>query len=560
MNTPGRPFFVCLLTSLLLYLACAEELPPPGGEADTAGPYLLGSEPASGAVNVEPGNEVTLYFSEHITKPTRGEAIFISPRPSVEPKIKWRSDRVTVILAGSFAADQTYIISAGTAIKDLRGNQLDSTLTVAFTTGAVIAEGRTAGRIFDKKGQPKSDLMVALYRPSELQVGTPLDSVDALYIAQTNAEGEFSIGYLPDERFDLIAYDDQNHNGRFNSGHEPFAVPDRHILIGGGVPLEQLMLTLNERDTIPPEILSAALMPDGMLRLRLSRTIDLKQLSEHPYRCVLTSADSSLVKPAVALLESADEPQAMLNFWPGQLLEGEYTISLTYDGARDPISFPTVTVTDDEDDNPPRIERFLPDNIPMFADEVVIELTFSEPLDTTLFTPETFLLWLQPDTPVEVTPSWRDPLRLLLTPDTLEPGARYRLEITEFELADLSGNRVGDSLRQHVFTIIDADSLGSISGETMIEIAGKENDSVMLSFSKVGEHRTFDMATSSGAFRIDLPAGKYLLSGFVDSDGDGEKGNGSVEPYALAETMAEYPDTIAVRARFETAGIQFEFR
>ncbi|MCK4372973.1 MAG: Ig-like domain-containing protein, partial [candidate division Zixibacteria bacterium] len=234
--------------------------------------------------------------------------------------------------------------------------------------------------------------------------------------------------------------------------------------------------------------------------------------------------------------------------------------SLTYGGARAPISFPKVTLSDDEDDNPPRMERFLPDNIPMFADEVVIELTFSEPLDTTLFTPETFLLWLQPDAPVEVTPSWRDPLRLLLTPDTLEPGARYRLEITEFELADLSGNRVGDSLRQHVFTVIDADSLGSISGEAMIEIAGKENDSVMLSFSKVGEQRTFDMAASSGTFRIDLPAGKYLLSGFVDSDGDGEKGNGSVEPYALAETMAEYPDTIAVRARFETAGIQFEIR
>jgi hypothetical protein len=59
---------------------------------------------------------------------------------------------------------------------------------------------------------------------------------------------------------------------------------------------------------------------------------------------------------------------------------------------------------------------------------------------------------------------------------------------------------------------------------------------------------------------VDLPGGKYLMSGFIDSDLDGERDNGSIHPFRLAETAASYPDTISVRPRFETTGITFEFR
>jgi hypothetical protein len=61
-------------------------------------------------------------------------------------------------------------------------------------------------------------------------------------------------------------------------------------------------------------------------------------------------------------------------------------------------------------------------------------------------------------------------------------------------------------------------------------------------------------------FKIDVPAGKYLVSGFLDTDGDGRRGLGSAVPYRFSETVLVYTDTIAVRARFETAGVQLEFK
>lgn len=560
MSTLIRNSLIVLPTLLVLTLGCAEVVAPPGGEIDKTGPYLVGSEPPSGAVNVAPGDRITLYFSESIQKPTTGEAMFISPRPAVDPRIKWGRDRVTVILPDSFAPDQTYTVSAGVAVKDLRGNQLDSTLTVAFSTGPVLAEGRTGGMVVDRAGKPVNGLMVALYQPMVFGIDRPLDSTAARYVTQTNAEGSFSIGYLPKETFHLVAFNDRVPNGRFNPGREPFALPDRYITIGGEAPLEELMLTLKEQDTVPPEILSAAYAPDRMLRLRLSKPIDPQPLFKNPRWCLLTSADSALVRAAEAVLESSDEPLAVLNFYPGELPAGDYSLLLTYDEARAPLAFETIKATALKDENPPQLARFFPDDIPRFVNEIEIELTFTEPLDTTLITAETFLFWKQPDVPVGLTPSWRDPLRLLLNPDTLEAGGRYRLDITEFELADRAGNRLGDSLGTRSFHVIDTDSLGSIAGATVVAIEGKGSDPIVLKFEGIGGKRSFDLATMPGDFRVELPAGKYLLSGFVDSNGDGKKGNGSVTPYMLAETMAVFPDTIAVRARFETAGIQVEFR
>ena len=99
-----------------------------------------------------------------------------------------------------------------------------------------------------------------------------------------------------------------------------------------------------------------------------------------------------------------------------------------------------------------------------------------------------------------------------------------------------------------------------MSGEVVVEIAGQRDSPAVLSFKKIGGKQVFDLLVPGRKFKIDVPAGKYLLSGFVDFDLDGQKGNGSIYPFRLAETSASYADTIAVRARFETAGIRFEFK
>ncbi|MBI4720084.1 MAG: Ig-like domain-containing protein [Chitinivibrionia bacterium] len=535
--------------------------PPPGGPEDKQGPFLAGSVPANGAIQAPIGRDVTLYFSEPVVPPLKGKGLFISPRPQTEPEVSWKSDRVVVSLADSFQANQTYIISTAADIVDLRGNKMDSSLVIAFSTGPTIAGGAIGGLVFDQSGKSKTGATVGLYRSTPSADSLPFDSIYADYISQSNAEGRFSFGFLPNEAMLLVAFDDRDHNERLNPVAEAFGLSDRPVAIGGQLDLSALSLTLAARDTTTPEIIGASYTPDGILKVRLSKEVDVSQIRAHPDQISLVSStDSNWSKSAVAVSAESDRGTAF-SCYAGLLPAGSYRLLITFDSTREAIGFHNVTVSPGEDKTPPQLLRFSPDASPRMADEVVIEASFSEPIDTSALTSETFTLKQQPDKQlVPIRCRWQDPLTLRIEADSLFGGARYRMEVTEFEVRDLTGNALGDSLRAFDIRTISTDSLGSVSGTVEVAVPGREHDPVQLTFRRVEGKQEIVTVSDSGMFSIALPAGKYLLSGFVDSDGDGQPGRGSLMPLRYAETVATSPDTIAVRARFETAGIEFILR
>lgn len=556
------PLLLLVWAFLVLGLVgCAEVASPPGGEADKTSPFLVGSIPENGAVNVGQGNTITLFFSERIVKPSSGKPVFISPRPLQQPKLKWKSNRIEIVLPDSFRTNETYIISLSSSIVDLRGNKLDSSSIIAFSTGPSIDSGKVAGHVYSKD-RPISGLIVALYRASAFQDSTVVfDSLYPDYVSQSNKEGFFAFEYLPEREYRLVAFDDKNRNERFNPALESFALADRPIIVGSEIPLNSLQLSLTTQDTVSAEIISAVYTADRLLKVRLSREIPLELLRRSPSNLMLRwQEDGTRVFPCNSFLESDEDNAAVLNCYFGLLSEGMYNLELTYDISRPSIHYRNVEAKPVEDMNAPTVARFYPGNVPQFVDQVEIQAVFSEPLDTTKISVGTFNLWEDPDTRVTLSRQWRDAFHLLLHPVELKEGATYRLAVTEFEITDLAGNVLGDSLREYPFSILASDSLGSVSGEVVIDIAGKENSPVVLSFRHPGGRQILDLPVSGREFKVDLPGGNYLLSGFVDSDLDGQKGNGAIYPFRLAETSAAYPDTISVRPRFETTGIRFEFR
>lgn len=546
---------------LLILGSCAEVAPPPGGEADKASPVLTGSIPDDGAVNVNPGNSVWLFFSERVVEPRSGKAVFISPRQAKEPKLKWKSDRLEITFSAKFQANETYIISLSADIADLRGNKLDSSTVIAFSTGPTIDSGCVAGYVYSKD-KPASGLMVALYPADLFEDSTVVfDSLYPEYVTQSNKEGSFAFHYLPSREYCLVGFGDKNRNERFNPTREPFALSDRPIIVGGETPLDDLQLILTTQDTATSEIISAAFTSDRLLKVRFSREISLNLLRQSPSNLMLRGQeDTDRVLIAKSFLESDTARTSVLNCHFDSLREGTYDLELTYDISKPTIYYRSIEVKPVEDKNPPTVVSFYPNTSPKFVDEIQIQAVFSEPLDTTRITDGTFILQEKPDTQVPVGREWQDAFHLLLHPTQLKEGMSYTLAITEFEIADIAGNVLGDSLREYSFSSLDSDSLGSISGETVIQIAGERDRPVVLSFKRVGTKQIFHLPVSARKFAIDVPSGKYLLSGFIDSDLDGKKGNGSIYPFRLAETSASFQDTVSVRARFETAGVYFEFK
>jgi len=91
-------------------------------------------------------------------------------------------------------------------------------------------------------------------------------------------------------------------------------------------------------------------------------------------------------------------------------------------------------------------------------------------------------------------------------------------------------------------------------------LAKIDSVSLRISFKNLKGKQSYHLQLLTKTFKIDLPAGKYILSGYIDEDDSGGRGKGSVLPYTFAETYFKYDDTISVRARFETAEIELEVK
>lgn len=543
-----------------LVSGCAEVAPPPGGPVDKTAPQLVSTTPVNGSVNVTTDNKIAIVFSERIVQPSTGRTVFISPRPLVEPDIDWKADRVEITLEEGFAPNQTYLVSVASTVADLRGNKLDSTITIAFSTGTTLDSGRIAGKVIQSNGSGARNTYVALYDSTALSDTITYDSIYPAYLTLTNEAGEFSLQYLPPQRYRLIAFQDKNRDERFNPRREAFAVPDRPIEVGGELLLSDLVLPLTLTDTTMPSIISASVTPNNLVRLRLGRSIPLTLLAAQPTNARLISVDDSLrflVADGVAESHLDETDGLQVSF--DDLRDGIYDMEITYAVDQPPLTTDSLEVEVREDDVPPAIEQFTPSDQPQFLRDIDIALAFSEPMNGDSLNEETFLLLQDSVTSVPLAWQWRDPFHLHLVAQ-LQTGAQYTLDIAEFDLLDRAGNALGDSITQYRFATLDTDSLGSIGGTVVVLVPGQGEGEVLLTFKKVGSRQEYALPVSGRDFRIDVPAGKYLIEGFIDQNGNGERDDGSIRPFAFSESRTALADTVAVRARFETAGIEFIFK
>ena len=547
-------------TILAFLVACANVAPPPGGEVDRKGPALLRSEPASGAVDVPISNRVQIFFSERIVEPLDKNVIFVSPRPPSRPRVKWHPESVEVELRDSFKINQTYIVSVASSVTDLRGNKLDSAVNVAFSTGPSMDSGQVSGYVF-QDGKPFGGALVALYRMVSPLTQISYDSIYPDYIATSNSKGFFSLQYLPSAEFRMVGFIDSNHDERFNPMRELFAVPDREIKIGEG-PLENIRLELTPFDTAAPKVVSIAYSSERLLRLRLSRAISFRDLNLDPGVSFLWQMPDSVNSfRAKALLESGDESGSILSLYFGDVPKGLYSLSISYQQGAPAIVADSIKVDSASDKVPPTVHCFYPRQSPVAARDLKLGLCFSEPLDTTFLSDQTFTLQTSTDSTIEITRRWSDPLHLDLKPTSVRDGSNYKLQVTQFEVIDRAGNAMGDSLKTYNFATLNPDSLGSISGEIVFKTkAGMMNGPIQLLLKDIANQNEYKFRVTDRTFKFEMPSGKYVGSGFVDSNLDGARSFGSPIPYTLSETRADFADTIAVRARFETAGIQFVFK
>jgi uncharacterized protein (DUF2141 family) len=551
-------FRILHLSAFAIFLCgCAEVAPPPGGEVDKTSPKILASTPLNGATMVAPGSVIDIQFSEYVSAPA-GRGVYISPRQSREPKVKWKGNRLQITLDSAFSPEKTYVVSLMRGLADLRGNQFDSNAQVAFSTGANLDSGRVSGTV-EAGGKPASGVYVGLFSIEDVtKPGTNWDSLFPIYLTTTNKSGEFDLRYLPSTEFALATFTDANRNDRINIGVEPFGVPDRKVIPNFGIarPLHLKMTTV---DTARPQILSATWTSDQLLRIRFAKPIFVQHPRFGTTAVALRSeSDSTLVFYTRGILES-DSLTTVVTAAFDQLAVGKYDVVFTFDTLQSPIVFTPLAVDSTVDKTPPRLMSFSLNLKTVFTADSAAIFTFSEPIDRTPTLDSAFTLTADPGLPMTLGGSWVDPFRYRMKTVPFEEGQSYSAIVDLTKLRDRAGNACGDSVQRFTFNRINSDSLGTVTGEVHVDslISGisQGRTEKLVTFERIGKSQRFELRISRSKFTMALPGGKYVVTTLVDSDGNGQFTGGRLIPYTLAETLVRHPDTVVVRPRFETTGV-----
>lgn len=215
-----------LLLTAFLAQRCANAVAPTGGPKDETPPKVVATVPENQSVNFI-GKKIELTFDEYITLENANQNVMISPPLSEKPDIKLKNKTVIVKFKETLAANTTYTINFGAAIKDLHeGNQFKD-YVYSFSTGDHIDTLCIAGTVLnavDKK--PVEGVYVSLYAADRDNLDSlPMTTVPN-YLTKTDKEGKFSLNGLADKKYLVFALKDANANLYFDLPNEEVAFLD----------------------------------------------------------------------------------------------------------------------------------------------------------------------------------------------------------------------------------------------------------------------------------------------------------------------------------------------
>jgi hypothetical protein len=556
-----------LLMSLLL--CCAKEGMPPGGPEDTISPEVVSVSPPPDTTQVDPSSQIEITFSERMIAKTTEEAIFISPLPKEPFEFHWKGRKLVIIPKEPLQPDRTYVISIGTDALDLRRNRLTQSFTFAFSTGSRLDHGSISGEVWAERAvgmerQVGTSIWAYLLSEDSPQIDPEEEKPD--YVTQTDNEGKYNLQSLSMGSYRLFAVQDKNRNLLWEWEQEAIGVTTKDVeLYQKEATKTHVDFVLDKKDKKRPSLIRCFSVNRNLAKMEFDEEAEEQSaLDLNNYRITSLSTQRRLEINSV-FLQEGDAQRIFLITEPMTSGE-EYVVEVSQitDKTGNPLDTLSTTCrfegTEIPDTLGPMISSIRPKdggiNVPL---DSKIELDFDEPPQRQSVQ-SSFILVDSNQVKVMGKGNWKAPNIFVFSPDSLLSGnARYEIKLSGYRVTDLPGNpSVIDSFFVSSFITLNPDEAGSVSGS--VRLAEKyEQKAIILSLWPLDSKNLPPNVTlaqpGSFLFQRVLP-GKYLLGGYVDLDGNQSLSPGHPIPFSPLEPFALYSDTIRVRSRWETEGVE----
>ena len=556
--------------------SCANPVPPSGGPRDETPPSIVETRPARDSVNVATSLEaVYIEFSEYVERSTLTRALTITPSLDGRLQFDWSGRGVEIELPTSLRDSTTYILSLSANLTDARGVALDRPLTIAFSTGPRINQGTLRGRVVaPRRGEPQTQVDVYAYGLADVAAPPPTPLPDRPdYRTQTGSDGTFAFEYLREQRYYVVALQDNNRNQQPDPG-EAFAVPPHPTLAAdsGSTPLPVPWL-LTTADTLAPTLRRVEPRTRQRLRLRFSEPVRLG--ARAPTDWTLRDSTTEAAVPVTGAYRPDEKNTVVLRTAPMEptrhvLVLGDSVVTDTLGQPlrRDTARFRAATRPDTLQT---RFQAFVPDRAP--SDSVATlrpgeqpGVRFNQPPDSsvlqrglrlqdttgqrrsfTLSTDDGRTYRLQPTPPLDVAM----PVEVRVDGQGLAgPDSTYRRRFRQTARASLGALEGRVVLADTTHPSVPSRGTEERSGSTgaapdrpvLVETRPTQNG-------ESGPERQLRVAAGSTFVVRELPEAQYRFRAFLDRNGNGRWDGGSIRPFRRAEpvTWSERPTTLRPR-------------
>ena len=508
-----------MLISVLvaLLLGCAKVGPPTGGPVDKEPPRILSHYPESDALEVARDTQVEIVFSEPMNREQTEAAIFTSPTGPLQ--LSWRGPRLRIVMP--LAEERTYVLTVGSGARDLRGNALAKSFTLAFATGSQLDQGLVRGRVYQHH-QPVAGAHVWAYDLGTFSGEMGLD--EPSYQTQSGVDGGYEFARLAPGHYRVLAFRDANRNA-FPDADEWLALPASAVEVGE----EEVLagdLALVRQQMSAPALKRVQAIHAERLMLLFAAPVDPQDLELEIAGLEVESLYAAPDAEEKIYVETAAQE-------PGR----RYAVQFALAGA--PVQWDApVRGSGRPDRKPPSFAALARDRL---APRDALDLLFSEAMQPAAL--EEF--WTESDSTQALAGTWLWPApncARFAPGEPLAPGA-YRLAGPAARLVDRAGNGLADSLLALSFAV------GAETAAIRGQVQAGEMGRVRVAAINEDERTYAEWADEEGQFALDgLLAGTYSLWAFVDRDGDGAHGSGSLNPFRYSEPYGRYGEPIDLDA------------
>ncbi len=552
-----------LLIIALVFLgqACAVRQAPSGGPADKSPPRVIHTFPSHDSTNVTSLDFIEIEFDEGIDRNSVRDQVWMLPDMPNGFEIKWSGNKkMRVALNDPLDENQTYILTVGTEIKDFRGNRLSAPILLTFSSGPSIDHGEISGRIV---GEKSVGAYIYAYPLTEDFSAKTIFEEKPRYYTQVSKTGNYQIKYLRPGDYRVYALLDENRDRLYTLQTDQIGIPANDVhLDSTHLSVSNINFTLTREDSSAPKIVRARALHDKLVEVYFNEPLKAEQNFNV---AIVDSAQKKQLKVLAKTID-IDEPTRLLiftrkhenAFYLGGI-DSIQDVSGNVRKNRKSLRF-HFTGKENPDTTKTKLNAILPGNEQKnIRYDAPIVFDFSQPVDSAALRANFQLQ--NADSQMVAGKWWFYSLThpKFIPDQPFEKGEKYTIRLDLRKISSVFEIPFDDSLVVLHFTTWDFSELGEISGTVRTGQADWEQAIIEAEALRGGEKYSVKTPVNVPYQLVFLPDGFYHLKAMIDINKNEKYDAGQSDPFQFAEPFLFYRDTVKVRKRWTSDGIDFDF-